>query len=72
MLYEQGQSFQAITDSFLFQVFSSLVLILMVSLGFEVGSQFCISGSNAVLVVEGLVCGLIEGILVLFGWLNNL
>ena len=70
-LYEQGQSFGAITDLFLSQIFSLSVLILMVSLGFKIDRQFCVSGSIALLVVEGLGCGLAEVRLVQIGRLNN-
>ena len=78
---ERGWSFGAFghllfggwsTDPFLSQLFSSLVLILMVSPGFKVDRQFWVSGSVAVLVVEGLGCGLTEGTLVRIGELNNL
>ena len=72
MLYEWGQSCGAITDPFLSQIFSLLILILMVSPGFKVDRQFWVSGSIAIVVVEGLGCGLAEGKLVWIGWLNNL
>ena len=72
MLYEQQQSFVAITDPFLSQVFSLSVFILMVSPGFKIDRWFWVSGSIAVLVVEGLGCGLAEGRLVRIGRLNNL
>ena len=52
---------------FLSQVFSSSVLILSVSPGFKVDRRFWVSGSIAVLVVEGLGCGLTEGRLVRIG-----
>ena len=71
-LYEQGWSFGAITDPFLSQVFSSSVLILTVYPSFKVDRRFWVSGSIAVLVVEGLGCGLTECILMWFGQLNNL
>ena len=71
-LYERGRSFGAITDHFLSQVFSSSVLILTVSPGFKVDRRFWVCGSIAVLVVEGLGCGLAEGRLVRIGQLNNL
>ena len=71
IIYEWGQSFWAITDPFLYQVFFLSVLILMVLPDFKVGSRFWVSGSLAVLVVEGLGCGLTEGRLVQIGWLNN-
>ena len=67
-LYERGRSFGAITDPFLFQVFSSSVVILMVSPGFKVYRPFWV----VVLVVEGLGCGLAEGGLVRIRRLNNL
>ena len=70
-MHEQQRSFGAITDPFLSQVFSLLVFILMASPGFKVDRWFWVSGSIAVLVVEGLGCGLAEGRLVQIGWLNN-
>ena len=71
MAYEQGRSFGAVTNPFLSQVFSLSVFILMVSPSFKVDRWFWVSGSIAVLVVEGLGCGLAEGRLVQIGWLNN-
>ena len=53
--------------SFLSQVFSLLALILTVSPGFKVSSQFWVSGLIAVLMVEGLGRSLTEGILVRIG-----
>ena len=57
-MYKRGQSFGAITDPFLCHVFSLPVLILTVSPGFKVDRRFWVSGSIAVVVVEGLGCGL--------------
>ena len=71
-LYERGLSFGAITDPFLSQVFSSSVLILTVSPDFKIDRGVWVSGSIAVLVVESLGCGLIEGGLVRIWRLNNL
>ena len=71
-LYEGGRSSGAITDPFLSQVFSSSVLIPTASPGFKVDRGFWVSGSIAVLVVEGLGCGLAEGRLVRIRRLNNL
>ena len=62
----------AITDPFLSQVFSSPVLILTVYPGFKVDRQLWVSGSIALLVVEGLGCGLAEGRFVQIERLNNL
>ena len=66
-LYERGRSFGAIADPFLSQVFSSSVLILTISPGFKVDRRFWVSGSIAVLVVEGLSYGLTKGRLVRIG-----
>ena len=71
-MHDRGQSFGAITVPFLPQVFSLPVLILTVSPGFKFDRQFWVSGSIAVLVVEGLGCGLPESRFVRIGWLNNL
>ena len=71
-MYKWGRPLWAIIDPFLSQVFSSSVLILTVYPDFKVGSRFWVSGSWAVLVVEGLSCGLTEGRLVRIGRLNNL
>ena len=68
----RGRSFWAITDPLLSQVFSSSVPIPTVSPGFNVDRRFWDSGSVAVLVVEGLNCGLTEGRLVRIGRWNNL
>ena len=57
-LYKQGRSFGAITDPFLSQVFSLSTLILTVFPDFKVDRRFWVSGSIAVVVVEGLGCGL--------------
>ena len=62
-MYKQGWSFGAINHPFLFHIFSLLVLILIVSPDFKAGRRFQVSGSIAVSVVAGLVCGLTEGIL---------
>ena len=62
------------TDPFLFQVFCSLVLILIVCSGFKVDSRFWVSGSITALVVEdlGRDCRLTGSILGRIGQLNNL
>ena len=67
MLHERGPSFGLITDPSLSQVFSLLVLILTVFPGFKVDRRFWVSGSIAVLVVEGLSYGLTKGRLVRIG-----
>ena len=46
--------------------------MLTVSPGFKVDRRFWVSSSIAVLVVEGLRCGLAESKLVQIGQLNNL
>ena len=66
-LHDRGQSFGAITVPFLPQVFSLPVLILTVSPGFKFDRQFWVSGSIAVLVVEGLGYGLPESRFVRIG-----
>ena len=48
-------------DSFLSQVSSLSVLMLMVSADFKVGSRFWISGSISILVIKGGGCALREG-----------
>ena len=69
-MYQQGWSFGAITDPFLCQVFS-LSIVLMVSPGSKVGSQFWVSRSIAILAVF-LACCLAEVTLVQIGLSNNL
>ena len=71
-LYKRPRSFREITDPFLPQVFSALVLILTVPPEFKVGSRFWVSGSIDVLVVKGLCCGITGCRLVRIGRLNNL
>ena len=67
-LHEQKRSFRAMTDPFLSQVFSSSVLILTVL----IVRQLWVSGLIAVLMVEGVGCGLTKGRLVQIERLNNL